>query len=365
MSKIVFILGAGASKEAGAPLMCEFLNQAYDIWQLGKVSEIADKFKKVFEAIGALQSVHSKSQLDLRNVESVFAAFEMAKLLNKFPGLDKTKISEQIDAMKILIVNTLGQSIPFQFDQDHGFEIPKPYGEFLNLIKYLQIESNINYSVSVLTFNYDILIDVACLCSNLAIDYCLDPDITSGGLPILKLHGSTHWGYCSKCMSVVPYDINRYSRELGLYGRRIKKRTIFLDISAKFDQFVHCGEKVDPIPVIVPPTWNKSDYHNQISNVWQRAAYELQEAEHIFVIGYSLPSSDAFFRYLYALGTVGQNPLKSFCVYDPAKSKVSPRFENMLGSGVNDIYDCKDIGFSEAIPIIKAKFPPKERSYRV
>jgi hypothetical protein len=38
--------------------------------------------------------------------------------------------------------------------------------------------------------------------------------------------------------------------------------------------------------------------------VWRTAAQHLSEAEHIFIIGYSLPETDQFFRYLYGLGTV-------------------------------------------------------------
>ena len=81
MSDVVFILGAGASKQAGAPLMANFLDVAHNLWKLGKVKDAEESFKKVFEARAALQSVHSKSSLDIDNIESVFTAFEMANTL--------------------------------------------------------------------------------------------------------------------------------------------------------------------------------------------------------------------------------------------------------------------------------------------
>lgn len=355
MSKIVFILGAGASKEAGAPLMYEFLDYAYELWKLNRVSSSNHEFSVVFDAIGKLQSVHSKSELDLRNVESVFAAFEMAKLLNIFPSANEDLISQQIDALKLLIVKTLENSIEFHLNSS-GLVIPKPYGEFLKLVKYLQVESKRKYSVSVFTFNYDILLDLACMREGIKIDYGLDNE--KKGLPILKLHGSTNWGYCKKCKSVIPYDISGYIfNDYEITGNKVRSLR-YITLSNRFNEFIHC-EKVDPIPVIVPPTWNKSDYHKQIATVWKRAAHELQDAEHIFIIGYSLPPTDMFFRFLYALGTVGQNPLKSFCVYDPAKEKVSNRFKDILGLGVKDIYECNNFKFSDAIPSIKEKFPPE------
>ena len=75
------------------------------------------------------------------------------------------------------------------------------------------------------------------------------------------------------------------------------------------------GTVVEPQPVIVPPAWNKADYHHTLSKVWSRSASELEEAEYIFVIGYSLPPTDAFFKLLYALGTVGSTPIRKIVVF--------------------------------------------------
>jgi len=89
VSKIVFILGAGASKESGAPVMNNFLDIAKDLYSTNAIiNESRSHFEQVFRAIGLLQSVHSKSNLDLENIESIFNAFEMGKLINRIPGYD-------------------------------------------------------------------------------------------------------------------------------------------------------------------------------------------------------------------------------------------------------------------------------------
>lgn len=62
MSNIVFILGAGASQQCGAPLMSDFLDVASNLLRSNAVQEKRTEFEKVFSAIGALQSVHSKAQ---------------------------------------------------------------------------------------------------------------------------------------------------------------------------------------------------------------------------------------------------------------------------------------------------------------
>lgn len=66
---------------------------------------------------------------------------------------------------------------------------------------------------------------------------------------------------------------------------------------------------------------NKEGYCGQLQSVWARAAKELSEALEIYVVGYSYPRSDAFFRYLYALGTVGGPVLRKFWVFDAAPDR--------------------------------------------
>lgn len=94
MRNVVFILGAGASKQCGAPLMNDFLETAFHLWKTNKVQEKQEHFERVFRAISALQIVHSKSQIDLDNIESIFTALEMANVLGKLPRVrDRLKLA--------------------------------------------------------------------------------------------------------------------------------------------------------------------------------------------------------------------------------------------------------------------------------
>jgi hypothetical protein len=92
-------------------------------------------------------------------------------------------------------------------------------------------------------------------------------------------------------------------------------------------------------PVMVPPSWNKTQYHLQISNIWKIAAQELGKAESIFVIGYSLPESDIFFRYLFALGATSDTRIDKFWIFNPDKENtVEPRFDKIVGTGIRERY---------------------------
>lgn len=109
--------------------------------------------------------------------------------------------------------------------------------------------------------------------------------------------------------------------------------------------------------MIVPPSWNKADYHSALSGVWASAATHLSEAEQIFIIGYSLPETDSFFRHLYALGSVGVAPLRRIAVFNPDTSGATDnRFQALLGSGARARYEYHAISFDQAIDHIKKLF---------
>ena len=87
----------------------------------------------------------------------------------------------------------------------------------------------------------------------------------------------------------------------------------------------------------------------------------LSEAEHIIVIGYSLPDTDQFFRYLYALGTVGATRLKRFWIVNPDKT-IEERFSTLLGPLAQQRIRVDNVMFSEGVRILNTILLPQLRS---
>lgn len=354
MASIVFILGAGASKRAGAPLTNDFLDVAYDLWKMGSVSDADESFRAVFQGRSALASVHSKADLDIHNVEAVFAAFEMAKTLNKFADYSPEEIDALINAMRSVIVKTIEETLVFPV-QDGKVWPPEPYWSFANLIKYLTSKAQPKQTIAVLSFNYDMAVDYAFYSNGIRIHYALGEQQHGDSIPVLKLHGSLNWARCKGCGDVVAWPLTSYTSKFG--GKIPIKGYISLPIGSLISHFEHCEGGVEREPVLVPPTWNKTEYHRALSSVWARAAKELGEAENVFVIGYSLPPSDAFFRHLYALGAVGKVTLRRFWVFNPDESgEVEERFVKLLGPGARQRFDYDEKTFEQAIPIITQEF---------
>ncbi|MFH0887969.1 MAG: hypothetical protein V1871_02025 [Planctomycetota bacterium] len=333
MSETVFILGAGASKEAGAPLMSEFLSVADNLRRSN--TGIKSIFDKVLNIRNSLQAALSKSYLKLDDIEAVFAALEMGRLIGHLPGIQGDEIGSLISSMKQMIVKTLESSIVFPAKDKQIFP-PESYNTFVKLVKAINNNGNQN-SCSIITFNYDIALDYALHFNLYPPNYCLDN--STSGATLLKLHGSINWAKCSNCDKIIPGNVGDFAGKIRIARTALDITSqVYFNIGSELQGLglKHCDTNVSPDPVIIPPTWNKQQYHNEISQVWARAAKELSDAENIFVIGYSLPPSDYFFHYLYALGSINnQVRIKRFWICDPDPN-VAERFRKIIGPDVDN-----------------------------
>jgi len=361
MSNVVFILGAGASRQCGAPLMFDFLDVASKLLRSNEVQEKRNEFERVFAAIGALQAVHSKAQLDLNNIESIFTVLELGRIIQRVPGLSAEQIPQTIAALKELIVKTLEVTMKFP-TRDRYIGVPKPYEEFADLIAHLYKDAFPTQTASVISFNYDLAADMAMYRANLGPDYVVDkPPDRQVHVPLLKLHGSLNWATEKSSRKIRALHLTSYFQHYSYNGYE-KYGSTRLPIGSQLVEYFsrHASTEVDPEPVIVPPSWNKADYHAALSDVWAAAAKHLSEAEHIYVIGYSLPETDSFFRHLYALGSVGVTPLRQFAVFNPDSTGVTDaRFQALLGPGAMARYEYHPSTFEQAIGHIKTLFPKR------
>lgn len=358
MAKTVFILGAGASKEDGAPLMSEFLDVVHSLKTQPKMEEIKTDIDRVFNAIAKLRDTHYKSYIDLDNIEEVFGAFEMARLIKRLGTYTIDEIETLGYSLNRMIVKTLEECIKLPFE-DGMVHPPSTYENFALLIQSLFLNFP-KRDCSILTFNYDMGLDYALHFFNIPIDYCLSDSNNSQRVKLLKLHGSINWGRC-ECGAIAPWYLSSFFQKrhfdtIGIdkFPESLKVSDFRLTIGTNIKEHKHCDQKVMKMyPVLIPPTWNKTDYHGELSRVWSQAAIELAEAENIFIIGYSMPESDLFFRYLFALGTASEVRLQRLWIFNPDSSgEVERRADKIKGRGVERRYRFIKQPFSKAIELI-------------
>lgn len=236
---------------------------------------------------------------------------------------------------------------------DFGVLPPPPYEQMMDLVGDIRRSDLAGKAVSLITFNYDVALDYAAHYCGIPIDYCLEGP-SSNAVNLLKLHGSLNWGRCTACQRAYPVTMRTFfaSRD---WNRFAAGTSVELAMSSQLASFPHCpGCPPEPYPVIAPPTWNKGSHHKELSAVWRTAAIDLSQAEHMFIIGYSLPLTDEFFRYFYALGSVGENILVTVWVVNP-DSLAEDRFRAVLGPAAlaNNCFRYKKQKFEDTIQEIR------------
>lgn len=331
MYKTVFILGAGASADAGIPVMADFLDKARDLYSENLLSsEEKLAFQRVFSAIHQLKGISFYSNLDLNNIETVFSAFDMGKLLGRLGNLTKDEIEDVNRSVHMLIGSTIDFNTSLKHRGEGNYSLKGPYQAFAQFLKSVFFKDN-RISASIITFNYDIALEYALHRENILPNYHLGDTTEVGDITLLKLHGSVNWGL-SNNQIVMQLRIRDYINKYGIAGDAGR---FWLFMARQF--YIKNEKRMDNVsgPVLIPPTWSKGEHYDKINKVWKKAAETLSDAEAIYVIGYSLPETDMFFRFLFALATHSESSIRRFWIFDPSES-IKNRFLNLLGPGLRE-----------------------------
>jgi len=284
--KVVYILGAGFSAQFGLPVMSNFLEKSKDMYALKNLPDI-HFFGSVYKEIDKLRRCKDFYNSDMTNIEEILSLFEMGKMLG-------SKSKQQIDFQKFI-----AEVIKYHTPSDVGasgksFTILRGFLMKLFRITHVEKYHPIDYDnalplYSVLTFNYDLLLENALL--NLkntlrafgVLDFSQGSVASDGCLPYIKLHGTAS----------------------------------------------------DP-QTIVTPTWKKAFGDGEASN-WKTAGTILSEANHIRIIGYSLPLTDSYLKYFLKWGAAHEQNLKSIDVIclDDERHSVESRYKNFIHHKLN------------------------------
>lgn len=284
--KVVYILGAGFSAQFGLPVMSNFLEKSKDMYALKGSTNLrgtdVDFFNDVYLEIDKLRRCKDFYASDMTNIEEILSLFEMGKML----GVES---KQQIDFQKFIaaVVNFYTPS-----------ELEKSQGIYLLLQTFiknlLRVESESEYGTifynsalpvySILTFNYDMLLENVWTNykkQNFAyrsLGFCEKNELKDGALSYIKLHGSA-----------------------------------------------------DNAASIVTPTWRKT-FDNENDNKWSVAGEILSKANHIRIIGYSLPVTDSYLKYFLKWGAAHEQNLKSIDVIclDDEQHSVENRYRDFI-----------------------------------
>ena len=280
MSKTVYILGAGASishSNGVYPSYNEFFSKAraLNIINRKDSGNVLDKYKDLKDYIYKLMGediLEEKSRVDIER-------------LLTFIDIDIDK-SDNINLHKNYEKKFLVLEIILDLLEQLSNRVNKQKGDYHSLIK------KINHNDTIITFNWDTLLDKILLNNkkgqirNLVdlIHNDRDPltlneptdsyELSQKGI-YLKLHGSVDWKYCS----------NKYC---NAYNKIFTSKSKI------------CGECYKQLnSLIIPPILNKQ-YRSYpfIEKLWKLAFEQLKFTHNLVIWGYKLPSTDFYSNWL-------------------------------------------------------------------
>jgi hypothetical protein len=300
MDKVVYILGAGFSAPLGLPVMNDFLMKSKDMYF--KDQQKYSHFNKVFDEIREMAVCKNYYETDLFNIEDILSILEMVRLLSK-NNLAETFKRYIRDVIQHYTPNSITfiKNFPSNW---HGFIFDSswnPYGYFIGNIqnigfKRIDVRSqptcikkpNCDTYYSIITLNYDLIPEMICKFIN---EY-YDPDRE-----------------ISFAYDIDGVDNQEYNKPYlaKLHGSIEEKKTI------------------------IAPTWNKADIKKEIKGAWEIAYKALSEANHIRILGYSLPITDAYVKYLLRSAVIKSSYLKSLDVIClDSNNIVKSRFDEFI-----------------------------------
>lgn len=350
MLRTVFVLGAGASADAGLPVMSDFLDRAEDFYNNGSFGDKEKRdFEAVSEAVHAVKGASYNSALDLNNIETVFSAVDMGRLIGRFGVLTSEGINNLYSSIVRLIGATIDHSTRLKLS-GQDFKLTGTYHKFINFLLE-KFHSGNDWMASIITFNYDVALEYALHYKGIYPDYHLTDQSREESLALLKLHGSVNWSQSEDGNRISPINLSAFLSRVGFVGAGKSRKLI---VAEHIDKPRGENYKYSNKPVIIPPSWNKSEHYNSLRPVWRKAAEVLGNAQAIYVIGFSLPETDMFFKYLFALGTYTRSIIRRFWVFDPDVG-VDSRFKKMLAPGLKDgtRYVFHDKKFIEALRFLR------------
>jgi len=210
-TKRVFILGAGFSKQAGLPLATELTSLILDNTELRELKELRSWLDDFKARLAAVVGVRSDVSGFLPNVEQLFdlatydeELWRMKQQLcpvGRGHGPDTAwNRAEEIRTWLGYMEDQLAHVI---WDKQQKADL----GPVKRFTEHLRPED------VVITFNYDTLVEAALSSSDRPWNHGLN-DKGSGGVTVLKMHGSVNWLLAERGMKC---DLSRWMR---LFSKR-------------------------------------------------------------------------------------------------------------------------------------------------
>lgn len=322
-SKVVFLLGAGASQASGIPTVNGLLDELLD--QARRTRR--DDLEPLIEYCEGREDIDIEDLLTAAYLSDLaITDRHIVRLLHYFLFSKDNDELEETPSADVTSVNFIQDTLQILFGLITSTMIPKDPNETHVAIREF-IDSHEN--TSIITTNYDYCMDEELLGNGFGLEGTIDDtrftkkDRT---VKLLKMHGSINWPYCESCQSTDHIE-------------PVTVKQSFEDDSLDYPVIGICPEcKGRRRPLLVPPISFKFMMFPPLIDIWNQAKEALIEADYIISVGYSFSDSDAYIYKLVSKSMTDQ-PDTSLVNINPS-SGVTNRLRERFSTDLTD-FDSK------------------------
>jgi len=278
----VFVLGAGFSVSAGIPsqqyLLEKILNIKDEDITFGTEYSNIPTDKKIF--LRFISFLYGDFNTNNITLEDIYTIIDQSIITQRNIGIFNPSsllfIRESLDRLISFVVN---------------IEITDSDIELYET-KLKKILSG-NFKNEFISLNWDFLLERVLIKMGYKIEYGIPLNIIDKNngtkISVLKPHGSLNWKLCPVCETIYAfYKYDNIPVCKQCTGMFLQNQLIMREMSGTYN--IHIKEGL--MPLLVSPTFLKSNFVPQLNMIMQKIYTKLVSANEIFFIGYSLPVSD-------------------------------------------------------------------------
>ena len=325
----VIVFGAGASFDAGIPLLPSFVDK---MWEYAIRAKVGDKAlsNEDLMILGAANNI--RIDLEAYNSRASFNNFNIEDILSllSFEALGDQRHAEDYNTMVNAVARTIELSciIPFIPNTPASpFPLNTPYHRlWMTLLHGPLTRNNLP---ALITFNYDLVLERTLWESFHRRERgTIKPIVNSCGLKYYFGDNDFFVKRVSHTYSI-PKGPQLRSEENGQMPEYILNQNTEADIPYfKLHSSLNWSRKnptvrppTPPVqavdnPLILPPVFNKMNTP-VVDTVWRRALEVLRQAKQIIIVGYSLPKTDIYMQYFLKSAVGPNSDLSKIIVFNP------------------------------------------------
>jgi len=266
---VVYILGAGFSAPLGIPIMRNFIDKARS---LKRDNDKYSYFNKFIDLAQNTVSAAVYFQHDSRNIEEALSLLEMKD------NLENTNTKDEL-------INFIADVVQASTPKTPTIETKnRAYNFYDFLFTTDQVWQGYYAFVSSLAH----------------LDFRRWTDFQLPGIKIFKLNSTTEYSILSLNYDLVLENICESMANSFWWESKSRFRLVRNGIQnndVEWPSLVKIHGSADTRDII-PPTFNKGLYGSKLPQSWRDAYESLSRANEIRVIGYSLPQTDSYIKYL-------------------------------------------------------------------